>query len=228
MEDALKSLGDPAVDVLRQRDDAWLKILYAEVWKQYVHEDALTQARTTIFQVMPVVLLAFLGVASTGLAKIGCATFSGKTVILGITLVGAIFLLVSVLMFLLASAFEKVTDAGRLHVNLRHMNARALERLAGVGVLGPALLEHHMRDFKPSAAGKRFRPYSSIPELSSFADLSSGAYSRFGGFAYLSHITKLWRIVFALVLVLGLLLMAIGLFGPALDLGKLVPAIACV
>ncbi len=159
MDPSLKTVADSPIGVLWQKDDAWLKILYAEVWKQYVHEDSLTQARTNIFQVIPVVLLAFLGAASTGLAKVGCANFSGRQIFLGITLIGVVLFLVAVLMFMLARAFEKVTDAGRLHVNLRHMNARALERLAGVGVLGPALLEHHMRDFKPATPSDLYHPW---------------------------------------------------------------------
>lgn len=128
---------DSRIKTLREKDDAWLRALHAEAWRQYMHEDNLTQQRTNIFQVVPVVLLAFLGAASAGLVKVGCACVAGHTIILGIVLIGVIFALVSILMLLLARAFDRVTEAGRLHVNLRHMNARALERLAGVGVFGP-------------------------------------------------------------------------------------------
>lgn len=219
---------DPPLTVVRNKEDAWLKILYAEVWKQYVHEDSLTQARTNIFQVIPVVLLAFLGAASNALPKVGCATVLGTQFQLGMSLIGAVFILVAILMFLLAADFSKVTDAGRLHVNLRHMNARAIERLAGVGVLGPALLEHHMRDFKPAdPPNDRYRPYSDIAELQGYPDLSTAAYSRFGGFAYLAHITKLWRIVFAIVLAIGVVLLVGGLVSPSLSLERFLPGLAC-
>lgn len=217
-----------SVEVLREKDDAWLKTLYIEAWKQYVHEDVLTQARTNIFQVVPVVLLALLGAASTALIKIGCATFQNTPFLLGVSLVGVVWILVAFLMLSLTKSFEKVTAAGQAYVNLRHMNVRALERLAGTGPFGPALMEHQMRDFRPLSDGNdRFFPFKGIRELSPYADLSLDTYSGFGGFTYLRHLILVWRIVFRVVLALGFVILALGIFAPALELQKVVPTLSC-
>ncbi len=38
--------------ILRQNEDAWLKTVYIETWKQYVHEDQLVQSRSSVFLVV--------------------------------------------------------------------------------------------------------------------------------------------------------------------------------
>src|SRR5205823_1583954 len=128
-------------------------------------------------------------------------TIQGATFNLSLVLIAVIWILVAVLMLWLENAFENVTGAARYYVNLRGMNLRALERLAGVGQFGPALLEHALvREFLPLDASQEYRPYAAISELASCSDLSMPAYSQFGGFTYLRRIIKIWRVVFQIVL----------------------------
>jgi hypothetical protein len=84
-EETSPSKSSPLV-AIKDNDGAWLKILYVEAWKQYVHEDALAQARSNVFLVVQSVLLAFLASISTSVGKIGCATVFGFSFNLGLTL----------------------------------------------------------------------------------------------------------------------------------------------
>jgi hypothetical protein len=55
--------------IIKIADKEWLRMLYAETWKQYVHEDALAQTRGTIFTAILAAVVALLGALSVQIVK---------------------------------------------------------------------------------------------------------------------------------------------------------------
>lgn len=212
---------------LHTDDGAWLRTVYAEAWKQYAHEDTLAQARSNVFLVTQAILIAFLATISAPLFKIGCATFGSFQLHLGFVFVGCVWSLAGVFLGVLGKKFEAVNEVGKNYVDLRHVNLRAIERLAGLGNLGPALLEHDFRAFRLSKKSGSFQPYAEHPQLSTYDDLRVAPYQGKGGFSYLNDVARLWGVIYVVITFIGILTLAMGMLAYVCGIDSYIPSLSC-
>jgi hypothetical protein len=207
--------------------ERWLQTLYAEIWKQYSHEDQLAQTRSHVFLVTQAALAAFLAGVSAPLFKLGCAKVDGANFHVGLFVLGVVWLVVGVFMWLLNDRFQKVTWAGRQYINFRHAHLRAIELATFGEHVGPALLEDHYRSLSKETVTK-IRPFAGLAEKSGVQAVGAievFPFNGYGGFAFLFFTSNIWRIVFAVLAASGLAL-SFGSMHPDF-LGTHLPTFVC-
>jgi hypothetical protein len=204
------------------KDIEWLKILYAETWKQYVHEDTIAQTRGTIFTAILAAIVALLGALSIQVVKIPCSTLQNHAIAPGIVILGLFWFLASFVMDRLTTSFHNVTQAGRFYVNARGAGLRMIEAAAGLGVFGPATFEDAWREkSKGHIPGTDVTILVGVPEFEKLTVIP--AYNFAGGFRFFSEVVGVFRKINAFLRYSGIMLILVGLFGQCLNLQSVVP-----
>ncbi|MBM3324615.1 MAG: hypothetical protein FJY66_03005 [Calditrichaeota bacterium] len=117
----------------------WLKVLYEEAWRQYVHEDNLSLRRNALFLSIQTAFFAIVtAVAGWVIER---SDSSGSHLVL----LAAVMLMFALLGIVVNFAWQGATERGRAYTWFRHICAHRLEWEAGVGDLGLAQREHLWR-----------------------------------------------------------------------------------
>lgn len=121
--------------------DDWLKVLYEEAWRQYVHEDNLSLRRNTLFLSIQTAFFAITAAAAGWAVEKSGSGHSDHLLLL----LGVVLLMFAVLGLVANLAWRRATERGRAYTWFRHICAHRLEWEAGVGEFGLAHLEHLWR-----------------------------------------------------------------------------------
>lgn len=172
------------------KPDEWQKILYAEAWKQYCHEDTLCQHRNTLYFGIQGALITLFSV----LLKTN--TDFGYYFIIGILLCVISFLGIRISYF-----WEYVTRAGKAYCNLRWAAIRKIEKEAALSSFNIASLEGDWKDFSEQSYDD-FIPFPEDTELNKIRILS---YKRvLGGWSSTSSLIMIFKLLWAVFLVIGI------------------------
>ena len=200
----------------------WLRTLYTETWKQYVHEDTIAQTRGTIFTAIFAALVTALGALTFQIVLIPCSLFLYTYIFApGIIALGVVlWISASHVLNPLIVAFDDVTRAGHRYVNVRGASLRVLEATAKLGPFGPATFEDIWRDLSD---GKN--PDIKISVLSGELQKVSTitTYNFKGGFFFLFQIIQVLFRIAAFLRFAGIVLILIGVLFPFTPLLKTVP-----
>jgi len=130
----------------------WLKLLYTEAWKQYSHEDTLSQHRNTLFYGIQGGLITLFAV----LLKF--QDNYQHDVITGLLLSG-----ISVVGVIISIYWQSVTQAGKAYCNLRWASIRKIEKAANLP-LNITGIEHDWKTFSETSFDD-FIPFANDAEL---------------------------------------------------------------
>lgn len=181
------------MDHLTKPPSDWLKTLYVETWKQYSHEDNLGQRRTTFFLAIQAAILS-LGVVLYKPAAERSDLFVG----LLLTATGGF-------LSAMAISWRSATHAGRAYTSLRWFTLRAIERVEGLDLVGPASLEQAWRKHSASSADQSFKPFRGMDRL---GDLTLTSLPRTSGWASMLNLILMLQLVYGALLGTGLYLLA--------------------
>jgi hypothetical protein len=198
-------------------DTDWLRTLYVETWKQYVHEDTLAVTRGTVFTAILAAIVTVLGAFSIQVVKIPCPTGQHYEIAPGIVILGIIWIAASWVMGRFLTSFHNVTQAGRFYVNARGASLRIIEAEAGLGVFAPATFEDEWRE--------KSKEHKGIPEaeVTVLAGVPEFENNFKGSFWFLSEVVGVFRWINAALRYVGIALILVGAFGGYLKLQSIVP-----
>src|SRR5438105_584716 len=97
----------------KRLDKEWLKIIYIEMWKQYIHEDQLLLARGTIFVAFFTAILASPGLFTARILSLGCVNINQYKLHKGLIFLGILWVFIIAFLRSLTKDFEKVNKAGQ-------------------------------------------------------------------------------------------------------------------
>lgn len=201
--------------------DRWMQTAYAETWKQLATESQLAASRSNVYLAVQAAFLAVLAAISISVARVGFLHFhgTGTRVHVGLVLLGLLWMSVSAVLLLLAHYFVRVTNAGRDYCRLRAIQLRAIEDLTLAG-LGPANMEFAWREHSANSKGP-YAPFAALPAAGESFDrlrsVSIAPYEHFGNFKYLYAVVDTWRMVYRIMLGVGLIALLLGLFCGTLE-----------
>ena len=206
---------------LQHPTDEWLRLLYQETWKQYIHEDSIAQTRGTIFTAIFAALLAFLGLLTISIIKLPCSLlFEHFTFAPGFIGLGLLWISASYIVSPLITAFKEVTAAGHRYVNVRGATLRILEATARVGPLGPATFEDAWRTLSDEKNPEK--KVTVLPgDLQSVSTITG--YNFRGGFHFLFQIIGVLRRASMFLRRAGWIITVTGLLFPFISCLKTVP-----
>ena len=117
-------------------------IFYSEAWKQYIHEDQMSQSRNRLFMNAQTIFIV-LSSAALGLwVKID----PNERLIIALPM---ILTIIAIFGFASTFAWRKVNKAGRAYLNLRWLTIRAIEEALEIkGNLAPITLTRIEGDWK--------------------------------------------------------------------------------
>jgi hypothetical protein len=117
------------------KQDQWLRIAYEETWRQYLHEDSLSNNRAnTYFSIQSGLLILTAALIQTILGK-------NIDLWLSYQLIGSLLFVIGIIVFTVSSSWRVATISGAKWRELRRMLAEAIERISDIQEFGPASLE---------------------------------------------------------------------------------------
>lgn len=119
----------------------WLRAIYAESWRQYTHENVLSQQRNTLFTSVQAALIAFLAGVSKPLLDITPIQVEGANLSIGLGVLGFFAIVSSVFCLFITFYWDSVTKAGQGYIKVRWAVARMIESQAFLGNIGLANVE---------------------------------------------------------------------------------------
>lgn len=126
-------------------DPDWLRTLYAAAWQQYAHEDSAVETRSNIYLALNAGLLALFTAAVLGYLRLG-ASEARPVLADALSIVLPVFCLgLGAFALDMCARWSKLIRAGERYVDLRWVNALAIEKAAGMEPLGLAHLESKWR-----------------------------------------------------------------------------------
>lgn len=199
----LKQTGDVSVS------DDWLRLMYAEAWKQYIHEDTQGQARVSIFLTVQTALIAILAIITKPLLDMPPKQIGSHQVYIGVGLLGLFTVIIGVFSLFLGVIWRSVNKAARITMNLRWIPIAAIERIARLNDVNLAGLEHEWRRSSREKPDADYKPYESIAEL---AEFRLGPLPKFRGWSSISWTISGIQVLFALITLGGLMLLGITVY----------------
>jgi len=191
-------------------DNDWLKVLYTETWKQYIHEDQFVQNRGVLFTSLFTAILASMSVFSPLILGIGYAYFYNTKIHLGVILLGLLWFFVTMVLRQLTTYFEKITVAGRGYVNVRSATLRIIEHLAGLDFYGPAVFEDIWREKSSNDKDqKKIKVLTHTPQLERLSTILP--YNFGGSFTFFRDVIKTLRRVYTFFQIAGIILIIVGI-----------------
>ena len=154
---------------MSNESEDWLRTLYVEAWKQYSHEDNLSQSRNNLFLGVQAAMIAILTGISGLLIRMEPIEIGSHRLWVGFGALGIITVTFAVFASRLAAYWKGVTKSGRAYMNLRWIAIRAIEERVGLHSINLAGMEHNWRDFSKSNPGKEYRPFTDSESLKQYA-----------------------------------------------------------
>lgn len=185
----------------------WLKVIYAEAWNQYTHEDNLGQSRTNFFLGIQAALVAIFTALSGSLVQIGSYPIGGYKFNLGFVLLGVAALVIGGFSLISAKHWQAVTKAGRQYLNLRWIPLAVIEKLAQIDQIGLAGIEDRWRTFSQQNPGIDYYPFKNIQELEDFR-LSSLQKTR--GWDSMLKVILFLQVIYYFIIGLGVIFIVIA------------------
>jgi len=189
--------------------DDWLRLLYSEAWKQYIHEDAQGQTRMNIFLTVQAALIAILAAISKPLLDMPPKQVGSHQVYIGVGILGLVAVIIGFFSLVLGARWKSVTEAGRLYLNLRWIPIAAIEKSAQLNDINLAGLENAWRKHSKENSGTDFHPYATIAELSEFR---LRPLPNIRGWSAISGTITSIQILFLLIMIGGFFLLGITLY----------------
>ena len=189
----------------------WLNTTYIEAWKQYSHEDNLSQSRNRLFWGVQAALIALLTAATSVLKGIDPVSVVDQDLNIGLFLLGLVAVVFGTFGLHLASDWSGVTKAARGYIRARRAVMMAIEN--AVGLRFPFALqdmEERWKRFSRDNPGKSYHPFSTLENLE---DLEIPCYEKVSGWESLQSVISLAKLLWFLVVATGLFLVIFSI-GP--------------
>lgn len=173
----------------------WLRTLYVETWKQYQHEDNVSQSRNTLFLGVQTALLATLAAVTGSFVKIDPITVVWGDLHIGFVLVGIFATLFCFLGLGLCDQWGAANRAGYAFLKLRWAVAAAIEHAAGLKELNLAGLENRWHQYSDDAEDK-LKHFVPFPDIEALANIELDQKEETGGWlatgGFIKILRKLW------------------------------------
>ena len=195
---------EPAI-ILTSEETKWLKELYQEGWRQYVHEDNLGQTRTNFFLGLQAAIVAITGTVTSPVYRIGYISIFGHQLHLGLISLGCLWIITALFSIYCIINWQLVTNAGKQYVRFRRIQLRAIEELSGVFTIGLATQECKWLE-------KKEGEYVPFPQVESIKDFSLSPIIADSGWVVMEKTIRWLRIMWFLILFAGIALIVIGAF----------------
>ena len=191
------------------RNSAWLETSYVEAWRQYVHEDRLSQTRNNLYLGVQAAFVALLTAAAGFLLPLDPVVIGATRVSIGLAAFGSLAAVFAVFALLLTLPWASVTRSGMGYIRARTAVILAIED--AVGSKFPTALqqvERRWKEFSSSHPGKEYFPFLDRDHL---AQYSIPPYEQIGGWKSILSVIGVVRIVWALIGFIGLGVAALAL-----------------
>jgi len=193
---------------MKEKDkNEWLRTIYIEAWKQYSHEDNISQSRNNLFLAVQAALIAILTGISSVLIDLKAFKTEPDNFWKGIAILGLVSLIFGIFARLLTLVWKKVTEAGRAFLNLRWVTARAIEEKADIN--GLAVTEDKWyRYSKNNPDAEYYHPFLDSETLK---DYKIPTKKRVGGWGSILRVINIVNGLWYFIIAVGALLILISL-----------------
>lgn len=164
----------------------WLRTLYIEAWKQYSHEDNISQSRNNLFLAVQAALIAILTGISGVLIRMEPINISSYKINLGIGILGFIIVFFAFFVHRILLHWRSVTKAGQAFLNLRWVTARAIEQEADID--GLATIEEGWYKYSKSNPDSEY--HTPFPEYESLRKIQIPTKKKIGGWLSILKVIK--------------------------------------
>jgi hypothetical protein len=185
----------------------WLRILYNETMKLYLHEDNISQTRNTLFLSIQSGLIAVLAAITPSLLVIDPVRIIIEASSIDLFIFGLIMSLFSVVSLLILENWKAVNKAGHAHLKLRWAVIKRIEYAAHIPEeVCPATIEDAWIKFSNNPENKesKFIPFPDVPEL---CDIKLDQKQKIGGWRSTEELMKIFSCLWFTLGILGLLLL---------------------
>jgi hypothetical protein len=191
---------------LSDEEVKWLQILYQEAWKQYSHEDNISQSRNNLFMGIQAALVTILVGVTPFLIGMTPIAVGNKEIPIGIPVLGFILILFSFFATRLTLYWKGVTKAGNAYLNLRWITIRAIEHRVGLSGINLAEIEHKWRQFIRVNPDKNYHPFVESEDLNEHYVAPRG---EVGGWDSILRVIDLVKAIWRFLGVMGILLIVL-------------------
>lgn len=189
----------------------WLNTTYVEAWKQYSHEDNLSQSRNRLFWGVQAALVALMTAATSVLTKIDPVSIGDQDLNIGIFLLGLVAVVFGTFGLRLVSDWSAVTMAALGYIRSRRAVIMAVENAVGLDFpFALQDMEERWKRFSRDNPGKPYHPFSALKYLK---DLEIPCYEKVSGWESLQSVISLAKLLWFLVVVTGSFLVVFSI-GP--------------
>lgn len=140
-------------NIISERENEWLQLLYEEAWRQYVHEDEMAEQRDskylTIFSLIFSALGVILTMLITSIVELDFSIIKNCVYFLGIQ--GVVFIIL-VIILLLTIHWKQVTEAGQEFTKIRFDVAKEIEQKIDIDI---SIAKNEEEKIKKIQAGKK-------------------------------------------------------------------------
>ena len=180
----------------------WLKPLYEEGWRQYVHEDNLGQSRSNFFLGVQAAIIAILAALSKSVYGIGISNILDYPLNIGLMALGSLWIIVSLFFSILLVNWDIVTSAGKEYVRFRRIQLQSIEKLAGIEQIGLANQESEWLEKKED--------YVLFPNIVGLKHLKVPPIISDSGWVTMKRTVSWLRSMWVLILIAGLVALLMG------------------
>jgi len=191
---------------MSNESEEWLRTLYAEAWKQYSHEDNLSQSRNNLFLGVQAAMIAILAGISGSLIGMEPIGIGSHQLWVGFGVLGIFTVTFAVFAGRLAAYWEGVTKSGQAYLNLRWIAIRAIEERVGLHSINLAGMEHDWREFSKSNPGKEYCPFADSESLRQHTVLPLGKVS---GWSSIQKVIRIVEMLWCSLFLMGITLIAV-------------------
>jgi|SRR5882672_6587640 len=197
--------------------DDWLRLIYSEAWKQYIHEDTQGQARMSIFLTVQTALIAILAIITKPLLDMPSKQFGSRQIYLGVGLLGLFAVIIGFFSLFLGMIWRSANKAARITLNLRWIPISAIERIAALNHVNVGLKDVNLAEFENKCrdklkSKKDYYPY----EIEGLSDLKISSeltpLPNIRGWSSITWTIWLIQVLFVLITLGGLTLLGITLY----------------
>lgn len=186
----------------------WLKVIYVETWKQYIHEDLLTQNRIIFFTTLQGFLITILVYFAKPIIEINKILIwdSLFRVNIGWFLLGLFIIIICVLNIIINSILLSTIKEEHQYLHLRGFNLQIIEKIAEIDEIGPASIEGRWKESSKIDVNEDFVLNHSYPDFK-IHNLKPST-----GFISLYSIIKVWMAFNSIISFFGICIVFLSFY----------------